>query len=233
MEMRRPQFLLGALLASAFLPAARGAHAASSAPFAKAGVRSLPGAPRIRLLGGLDASLNGPLAPGNTRVSLQNAPSAGPGDVSLPTPETAARGRVRGPNPVRDPDTGLYGVSAEQLLVIVTTLREHYGDDLLDLAVVGSRARGTASALKGFRPVHAGSDLDLVPLIRDRSGRGPWTSVIAQELKKRLGMHVELHGVISFDGARFGDSVPFYGGGLESHLYFSAGEAVRIPIDRP
>ncbi|HBL18183.1 MAG TPA: hypothetical protein DD417_15875 [Elusimicrobia bacterium] len=133
----------------------------------------------------------------------------------------------------RDAHTGIYGLTPEQAGKVVAFLKERYGDDLIDLAVVGSRARGTASVLKGYRPVHAGSDLDLVPLLRrDSGGRGPSCLELAKELAQLLGFPVEVHSVIADNEQPFKDAVPFYGGGNESWYYFNSGEAVRIPLTR-
>jgi hypothetical protein len=137
------------------------------------------------------------------------------------------------PDPtVRDPVTRVYGMSESQRREVVSILKEHYGDDMIDLAVIGSRAKGKASALKGFRPVSRQSDLDLVPLVKNDYGRrGAFPEELKARLRSLLGYAVEVHGVISFDGERFKDAVPFFGGGYDTYQYFDLGEAVRVPLD--
>ena len=130
----------------------------------------------------------------------------------------------------KDPSTGLYGVSREQLSAIVSILRRHYGENLLDLAAIGSRAKGKASALKGFRPPTGYSDLDLAPLLRDMGGRSPDSFAIEREIEAASGIPIQLHGVISAGEDKFKEAVPFYGGGYETYEWFSAGEAVRINL---
>ncbi|MFA5138812.1 MAG: nucleotidyltransferase domain-containing protein [Elusimicrobiota bacterium] len=170
-------------------------------------------------------SLSGPES-----LSLK-APLLAPGMSStLPSPSLQS---LSLPDPaVRDPVTGVYGMNEAQSKEVVSILKEHYGDDMIDLAVIGSRAKGKASALKGFRPVGPHSDLDIVPLVKNDYGmRGPVPEELKARLRKLLGYSVEIHGVISFDGERFKDSVPFYGGGYETYQYFEQGEAVRLPLD--
>ena len=132
----------------------------------------------------------------------------------------------------KDPATNLYGVSPQQLGTIISILRRHYGDNLLDLAAIGSRAKGKASALKNFRPPTGYSDLDLAPLLRNMGGRGPDSFAIEREIEAATGIPIQLHGVLSSGETRFGESVPFYGGGYETYEWFSSGEAVRIALDR-
>lgn len=144
-------------------------------------------------------------------------------------PASAARAAL---SPARDPVTGIFGVDPLQARAIVATLKAHYGDELIDVAVIGSRARGEASAMKGRRPVRAASDLDLVPVLRrDLMGRGPDPRDIGRILAKLLGYSVEVHTVIAYDGRRGEDAVPFYGGGEETWHSFRDGAAVRIPLE--
>jgi hypothetical protein len=133
----------------------------------------------------------------------------------------------------KDPDTNLYGVSKEQLKTIIAILKKHYGDDLLDLAAIGSRAKGKASALKGFRPPTKHSDLDLAPLLRNRARSGPDSFAMEKEIAQAVGIPIQLHGVLSDGQTRYGDDVPFYGGGYETYESFRGGDAVRIPLDAP
>ena len=130
----------------------------------------------------LDTPLLGPMkSPTLPGTSLQS--------LSLPDPT------------VRDPVTRVYGMSESQRREVVSILKEHYGDDMIDLAVIGSRAKGKASALKGFRPVSRQSDLDLVPLVKNDYGRrGAFPEELKARLRSLLGYAVEVHGVISFDG---------------------------------
>ncbi|MFA6317307.1 MAG: hypothetical protein WC943_07805 [Elusimicrobiota bacterium] len=141
-------------------------------------------------------------------------------------------GPPTGPEPVqKDPETGLYGVNASQRAAIIAILKKYYGSDLLDLAAVGSRAKGTASVLKNYRPATTASDLDLVPLLRTSRHDLPYPWDMAKEIQKATGIPIELHGVLSQGETRFEDFVPFYGGGNESWYYFRTGEAVRLPLD--
>jgi hypothetical protein len=133
----------------------------------------------------------------------------------------------------KDPDTNLYGVSKEQLKTIIAILKKHYGDDLLDLAAIGSRAKGKASALKHFRPPTKHSDLDLSPLLRNRVRSGPDSFAIEKEIAQAAGIPIQLHGVLSDGQTKYGDYVPFYGGGYETYESFRGGDAVRIPLDAP
>lgn len=133
----------------------------------------------------------------------------------------------------KDPDTGLYGVSKEQLKTIIAILKKHYGDDLLDLAAIGSRAKGKASALKNFRPPTKHSDLDLAPLLRNRARSGPDSFAIEKEIAQAAGIPIQLHGVLSDGQTKYGDYVPFYGGGYETYESFRGGDAVRIPLGAP
>lgn len=131
----------------------------------------------------------------------------------------------------KDPDTGLYGVSQEQLRTVVSILRKHYGENLLDLAAIGSRAKGKASALKNFRPPTGYSDLDLAPLLRDRGGRNPDSSIIEREIEAATGIPIQLHGVLSAGEQKYKEAVPFYGGGYETYEWFSSGDAKRIDLN--
>ena len=133
----------------------------------------------------------------------------------------------------KDPDTGLYGVSKEQLKTIIAILKKHYGDDLLDLAAIGSRAKGKASALKHFRPPTKHSDLDLSPLLRNRARSGPDSFAIEKEIAQAVGIPIQLHGVLSDGQTKYGDYVPFYGGGYETYESVRGGDAVLIPLGDP
>jgi hypothetical protein len=130
----------------------------------------------------------------------------------------------------RDSATGLYGVAPEQLQTIGAVLRRHYGESLLDLAAIGSRVKGKASATKSFRPPTGRSDLDLAPLLRDTQGRYPDSAAIEREIRVAANIQVQLHGVLSSGELEYGDAVPFYGGGSETRERFAAGEAMRLPL---
>ncbi|MFA6091969.1 MAG: nucleotidyltransferase domain-containing protein [Elusimicrobiota bacterium] len=132
----------------------------------------------------------------------------------------------------RDPVTKLYGVNPEQLKEIVSILKKHYGNDLMDLAAIGSRAKGKASSLKNYRPPTPRSDLDLAPLLCAGGGNGPDIFAVAKEIEAAVGFPIELHGVLSPPGAKFGEYVTFYGGGdIPTWEFFNNGDAVRIPLD--
>jgi len=134
------------------------------------------------------------------------------------------------PTVKQDPQTRLYGVDASQLKAVKAVLAEELGDDLLDLAVIGSRARGSASELKGFRPVRPESDLDLAPLVRsgEKASRTDWGAV-SERLRDILGFGVDLHVNFSFDGQRYSEGVPFHDGTEVPKLIpFSTGEALRL-----
>lgn len=172
-------------------------------------------------------SLHPPGAPG---IGLPGTlPRPGIAGLELPRSAPVAAGAYK-PITQRDPDTRLYGVNAEKAKALADIVRKHYGDDLLDLAVVGSRASGISS--KRLTSVHEASDLDLVPLIRrGAGGRGELMEKIAKEARELLGCKVEVHTVLDIDDRQgFGTAVPFYGGGGESYHSFSNDEAVRIPL---
>lgn len=228
--------VLAALCAA---PAAAGGRAIRlshpSLPLSQPRVRVLPTAPVM--------SLRGP-APSLTPPLLQPAALPAPvvetrrpaTAVAMPALESAASLANfydrSAPVPLeKDPVTGLYGVSLEQRRAIVDILKKHYGANLLDLAAIGSRAKGKASALKHERPATSLSDLDLAPLLRETGGGGPDRAVLKQELEAAVGFPIELHGVLTTSDGKFGDHVPFYGGGYETWESFSRGDAVRIPLD--
>jgi len=176
---------------------------------------------------GAGIGVQGPASPSSfgapALASLMRSGIMGGPSMGLPEPA--------GELIARDPETGVYGLTAEKSRAMVEVLKKHYGDDLLDLAVIGSRAEGKSNAMKGFRPVRPSSDLDLVPLIRNNASGRVDCRIIGEELKKLLGFSVEVHTVLSFDGNRFDYAVPFYGGGGETYHHFGSGEAVRVPID--
>jgi hypothetical protein len=169
-------------------------------------------------------------------AGLPRASFAAPAELEPAAAAVAPAAEARTPRDLsatveKDAVTGLYGVSESQLSAIVAILRRRYGDGLLDLAAIGSRAKGKASALKQFRPPTGYSDLDLAPLLRDGRGRHPSSAEVEREIKDATGLPIQLHGVISMGESRFGYSVPFYGGGYETYESFEAGDAVRIPFD--
>lgn len=131
----------------------------------------------------------------------------------------------------RDPETKLYGVNREQVRAIVSILKRYFGEDLLDLAAIGSRAKGHASVLKKNRPVSQQSDLDLAPLLARRERSWPDSEAIAREIEADIRIRVQLHSVLGQGQSRYGDHVPFYGGGNETWEYFGTGEAVRMPLE--
>lgn len=206
------------------------------------GLAALPGSPAVALegapaapsivaipgAGALEAAL--PKAAGNA------APDQSHGS-SFKTVFDGSRAEAKGyeipatPQVVqRDPETNLWGVEAAQLKTIVTILKKHYGDRLLDLAAIGSRARGRASLLKNNRPPTTLSDLDLAPLLKDGGSSWVDSHAIAEEIRLATGIPVELHGIRSSGETRYKGAVPFYGGGNETWEYFSNGDAVRIPL---
>lgn len=136
----------------------------------------------------------------------------------------AARAELHSPtcdNNAFVPETGLWGITADQSAGIMEILRRNFGEDMLGAFVIGSRARGQKSNLKGNRPVDKNSDLDLLVQLKESSRTAPYRAMdkANEELKQLLGMQIELHTTASYKDALYkdGELITSYHGGDEAY----------------